>query len=71
VWHDLLGITSGHVPSFVKQYASLGEAMLTALQAYVADVRAGRFPEPRHAYHMAQGETLSRRDPAELKTTKP
>ncbi len=59
VWHDLLGISSGHIPSFVKQYANLGAAMRTALEAYVADVRAGRFPEPRHTYPMAKGETLA------------
>jgi len=52
VWHDLLGITSGHVPKFVKQYASLGRDTLMALEAYVADVRAGRFPEAQHTYSM-------------------
>ena len=68
VWHDLLGISSGHIPSFVKQYASLGAAMRTALEAYVADVRAGRFPEPRHTYAMAKGETLV--DAPPLKTSR-
>ncbi len=52
VWHDMLGITRGHVPKFVKQYASLGRDTLHALEAYVADVRAGRFPEPQHTYSM-------------------
>jgi 3-methyl-2-oxobutanoate hydroxymethyltransferase len=56
VWHDLLGITSGHVPKFVKQYAQLGEAAERALAAYVADVRASRFPEPRHTYAMPGDE---------------
>jgi 3-methyl-2-oxobutanoate hydroxymethyltransferase len=52
VWHDMLGLTSGHVPKFVKQYASLGHETLRALEAYVADVRAGRFPEAQHTYAM-------------------
>ncbi len=52
VWHDLLGLTSGHVPKFVKQYAELGRDALNALEAYVADVRAGRFPEAQHTYSM-------------------
>ena len=56
VWHDLLGLTEGHVPQFVKRYADLGSAAKTALEAYVADVRGRKFPEPRHAYEMAEGE---------------
>ena len=56
VWHDLLGLTEGHVPQFVKRYAELGSAAKTALEAYVADVRGRKFPEPRHAYEMAEGE---------------
>jgi len=52
VWHDLLGLTTGHVPKFVKQYADLGRETLKALEAYVADVRTGRFPEPEHTYSM-------------------
>jgi 3-methyl-2-oxobutanoate hydroxymethyltransferase len=56
VWHDLLGITAGHVPKFVKQYAQIGEATERALAAYVADVRASRFPEARHTYSMPGDE---------------
>ena len=56
VWHDLLGITSGHVPKFVKQYAQLGETTGRALAEYVADVRASRFPEARHTYAMPGDE---------------
>ena len=56
VWHDLLGLTSGHVPRFVKQYADIGGATRAALTAYVADVRASRFPETQHTYSMADDE---------------
>ena len=31
-------------------------AILTALEAYVADVRAGRFPEAQHTYPMPEEE---------------
>ena len=58
VWHDLLGLTSGHVPRFVKQYADIAGATRTALAAYVADVRASRFPEAQHTYPMAHDELL-------------
>lgn len=56
VWHDVLGLTTGHAPRFVKRYADLGAAALSALEAYVADVRAARFPETGHTYPMAAGE---------------
>jgi 3-methyl-2-oxobutanoate hydroxymethyltransferase len=52
VWHDMRGLTTGHVPKFVKQYADLGRDALKALETYVADVRAGRFPEAQHTYSM-------------------
>jgi 3-methyl-2-oxobutanoate hydroxymethyltransferase len=56
VWHDLLGLTSGHVPRFVKQYAAIGDQIQKALEAYVSDVRAGRFPDAAHAYRMSEDE---------------
>src|SRR5437899_3293315 len=48
VWHDLLGLSAGHVPQFVKRYVDLSDRIGAALSAYVADVRAARFPESRH-----------------------
>jgi 3-methyl-2-oxobutanoate hydroxymethyltransferase len=56
VWHDLLGISAGHVPRFVKQYAQIGDAIGAALRAYVADVRAGTFPATEHTYPMPDDE---------------
>ena len=56
VWHDVLGLTEGRVPRFVKQYANLNAAIQAALSAYVADVRGARFPEPQHTYPMADDE---------------
>jgi 3-methyl-2-oxobutanoate hydroxymethyltransferase len=56
VWHDMLGLSTGHVPRFVKQYADIGGGIFTALEAYVADVRAGRFPEAQHTYPMPEDE---------------
>jgi 3-methyl-2-oxobutanoate hydroxymethyltransferase len=50
VTYDLLGLTEGHIPRFVKQYASLKREMVDAIAAYAADVRLRRFPESRHEY---------------------
>jgi len=52
VWHDMLGLTDGHLPQFVKRYANVGEAIRSALGTYVAEVRASEFPEPSHTYTM-------------------
>ena len=44
---DMLGLFDQFVPSFVKPYAHLADTIVTAAQAYIEDVRAGRFPETR------------------------
>jgi 3-methyl-2-oxobutanoate hydroxymethyltransferase len=56
VWHDLLGLTTGHVPRFVKRYADLNRTILDALEAYIADVRSSAFPDESHAYTMPDEE---------------
>jgi len=50
VIHDLLGLTTGHVARFVKQYAQIGPAMEAAVRAFDQDVREGAFPTPEHEY---------------------
>jgi 3-methyl-2-oxobutanoate hydroxymethyltransferase len=47
VMHDLLGLNEGHVPAFVKKYANLAEEAKRAFSAYVEEVAAGTFPQPR------------------------
>jgi len=47
---DMLGMGAGPVPKFVKRYADLRPAMLDAIKRYTAEVRAGGFPGPDHAY---------------------
>lgn len=44
VTNDLLGITSGYVPKFVKQYADLKTVIHDAVERYCADVKSGEFP---------------------------
>ena len=50
VFHDLLGIYSGHAPRFTKRYAEIKRAMVEGVQAYAEDVRSGGFPAPEHTY---------------------
>ncbi len=44
VLHDLLGLTSGYVPKFVRQYADLRSIITNAVTRYRDDVRDGTFP---------------------------
>jgi 3-methyl-2-oxobutanoate hydroxymethyltransferase len=50
VFHDLLGITTGHMAKFVKRYASIHDEMVAAVGTYADEVRARHFPEPEHVY---------------------
>ncbi|MEZ5402805.1 MAG: 3-methyl-2-oxobutanoate hydroxymethyltransferase [Bryobacteraceae bacterium] len=45
VSYDVFGLFDEFVPSFVKRYAELGQAMTDATARYIDDVRSGRFPE--------------------------
>lgn len=47
---DLLGLTRGHQPKFVKRFADLGDEAVAAVRAYVAEVRSGVFPAATHSY---------------------
>lgn len=50
VWQDMLGLRTGRLPRFVKQYAQLSETIADAVGEYVADVKSGRFPAEEHSF---------------------
>ncbi len=50
VYHDLLGLEERIAPRFVRRYAQLGGEVRRAVEAFAADVRAGRFPSPEESY---------------------
>lgn len=52
VFHDILSFGGGKVPKFVKQYASIGQVIETAIRQYGEEVRQGRFPEAAHTFTM-------------------
>jgi 3-methyl-2-oxobutanoate hydroxymethyltransferase len=56
VFHDLLGITTGRLPKFVKRYADVHGAMLEGVERYVEEVRSHRFPEADHVYGVEPAE---------------
>src|ERR1700690_3879649 len=51
VFHDLVGLTIGHKPKFVRQYADLSAEVTRAVSEYCEDVREGRFPSDAESYH--------------------
>jgi len=50
VVNDMLGMTSGHVPSFVKAYADLANQMSTAVTQWCKDVKSESFPDEEHSF---------------------
>ena len=56
VYHDVLGLFDRIHPPFVKEYAHLGEVIVTAFSAYRDEVVAGQFPDDEHSYSMKDDE---------------
>ena len=50
VWQDMMGVRSGRVPRFVKQFAQVGQVMEDAARAYREQVRSGDFPAAEHTF---------------------
>ena len=51
VSYDVLGLFDTFVPSFVRQYARLGEVIDGAAKAFASDVREGAYPQTAAARH--------------------
>jgi 3-methyl-2-oxobutanoate hydroxymethyltransferase len=64
VLHDMLGLTSGKPPKFVKRYANLAGEISKAAQQFAQEVGAGSFPGPEHSYS-ANGAATAPKDPPE------
>ncbi|MBX3444815.1 MAG: 3-methyl-2-oxobutanoate hydroxymethyltransferase [Planctomyces sp.] len=47
---DMLGLTQGFSPRYLKRYADLGAVIREAAGRYVAEVRDGRFPDAAHSH---------------------
>lgn len=62
VLHDLVGMTFGRQPRFVRQYASVRDVMTEAIQNWSKDVRSGAYPNDQESYGLTE-DTM-----AELKT---
>jgi 3-methyl-2-oxobutanoate hydroxymethyltransferase len=54
VFHDVLGLTGGHHPRFVRAYANGLQLLREALSRWAADVRSGAFPTPQESYRLPE-----------------
>jgi 3-methyl-2-oxobutanoate hydroxymethyltransferase len=52
VLHDLVGLTFGRLPRFVRQYANIGEVMSEAVKSWMEDVKTGNYPNEKESYGM-------------------
>lgn len=50
VIHDMLGLTVGPVPKFVRRFAELGEATVAAATSFQDAVETGEYPSPQYSY---------------------
>ena len=50
VLHDLIGLSFGKLPRFVRQYANLRETLTDAVSRYAEDVRTGDYPSEAESY---------------------
>ncbi|WP_415886803.1 3-methyl-2-oxobutanoate hydroxymethyltransferase [Neptuniibacter sp. QD37_6] len=50
VLHDMLGVTPGHSPKFVKNFMADANSIEEAISQYVTDVKSGTFPASEHEF---------------------
>jgi 3-methyl-2-oxobutanoate hydroxymethyltransferase len=50
VWQDLVGLTEGPAPRFVKKYADVRSVIADAVAHWGADVVSGAYPAEEHEY---------------------
>ena len=54
VLHDLVGMTFGRQPRFVRQYSSVRDVMTEAIQSWTNDVKTGAYPNDKESYGLTE-----------------
>jgi 3-methyl-2-oxobutanoate hydroxymethyltransferase len=54
--YDLLGVFVDFKPKFTKRFANLTEVAVNGISKYVAEVKAGTFPDDDHSYDVDERE---------------
>lgn len=55
VYTDLIGLSFGHTPKFVRKYADVAGVIAGAVARYAADVRSKSFPSDAESYAVTDG----------------
>ncbi len=58
VLHDLVGISFGRLPRFVRQYADIRTIMTEAVTNWMTDVKEGRYPSDDESYGLPKDVSL-------------
>jgi 3-methyl-2-oxobutanoate hydroxymethyltransferase len=59
VLHDLVGLSFGRLPRFVRQYANIREVMSEAITNWMNDVKNGDYPNEKESYGLPKDVQLS------------
>ena len=54
VYQDMLGLTTGHTPKFVKRFADVGALMRKGISEYISETKSGAFPSEEHTYSVEE-----------------
>lgn len=54
VLHDLVGMTFGRQPRFVRQYANIRDVMTEAIHNWANDVKSGTYPSDEESYGLTE-----------------
>jgi 3-methyl-2-oxobutanoate hydroxymethyltransferase len=60
VSEDMLGLSLGRAPKFVKKFADLNQDINSAIEKYAAQVKTRQFPAEEHTYKATKPEALKK-----------
>lgn len=58
VIHDLVGLSFGRLPRFVRQYANIREVMTGAVTNWMNDVKNGNYPSDKESYGLPKDVSI-------------
>lgn len=58
VLHDLVGLSFGRLPRFVRQYADIREVMTGAITNWMNDVKNGNYPSDKESYGLPKDVSI-------------
>ncbi len=54
VYQDMLGLTNGKAPKFVKRFADVGALMKQGINDFINETRSGAFPSEEYTYSVSE-----------------